>query len=414
MNYSKFGDRFSHFSGITQLMADLNEGLLSDDVIMLGGGNPAKIKAVQDLVESILAEQLSSGELIHSIANYDGPQGKDSFLDALVDYFKDKYGWNLSRKNIALTQGSQNSFFALFNMFSGKDQRGLDKHVLLPLTPEYLGYSDVGISENQIIGQAANITQVDDLFFKYHVDFNHLDVNERTGLITVSRPTNPSGNVLDDDEIKRLDKIARQNDVPLLIDNAYGTPFPNIVFTQIEPFWNENTIVCMSLSKLGLPGIRTGIVIAHEDIIKTLSNVTANNSLSPVGVGASIVQQMLQTDSLDDLCEQHIKPFYQQKVNLIVGLLREAIKDKRFSIHQPQGAIFLWLRFKSLGITTEALYRRLKQKGLIVVPGEYFYPGNQQENQHQHECIRLNIVQDEETIRKGIAILKSEIETLWQ
>ncbi len=413
MKYSLFGQRFSQFSGITQLMDDLNEGLLNDDVVMLGGGNPASIKEVQSLMEELLRQQLNSGELIHSIANYDGPQGKDSFLDALVDYFSQKYGWKISRKNIALTQGSQNSFFSLFNMFSGANTKGVTKKVLLPLTPEYIGYSDVGITDNQLIGHPAIINELDNGFFKYHVDFNSLPLADDIGLITVSRPTNPSGNVLTDTEIKRLDALAQQHNIPLLIDNAYGTPFPNIVFSKIQPFWNDNTIVCMSLSKLGLPGIRTGIVIAHEEIIKVLSNITANHSLAPVGVGASLVGQMIKEDVIDDLCQNSIKPFYQNKVNLMVNLLQQAINDERFSIHQPEGAIFVWLRFKSLGVTTLELYQRLKNKGLLIVPGEYFYPGRDDDEPHQHECIRMNIVQDKQQIIKGIAILKTEIERLW-
>jgi len=414
MNYSKFGDRFNRFSAITQLMDDLNEGLLTDNVVMLGGGNPAAIPEVQQQINDILQQQMNSGEFINSIANYDGPQGKDSFLDALVDYFQHKYGWAITRKNIALTQGSQNSFFALFNMFSGVNSAGINKRVLLPLTPEYIGYSDVGITDQQILGHPAIIEEKGDGFFKYHVDFDGLPIDESIGLMTVSRPTNPSGNVLTDHEIKRLDALAQNNNIPFLIDNAYGTPFPNIVFSEIQPFWNSNTIVCMSLSKLGLPGVRTGIVIAHEDIISTVSNITANHSLSPVGVGASIVQQMIKTDTLDELCLNAIQPFYQNKVNFMVNSLKSAINDERFSIHQPEGAIFVWLRFKSLGITTKALYERLKQKGLLVVPGEYFYPGRDDDDEHQHECIRMNIVQSEAEIKKGIAILKAELDRLWQ
>ncbi len=413
MNYSKFGDRFNRYSAITQLMDDLNEGLLQDDVVMLGGGNPASIDGVQNLINDILKQQMSSGELMNSIANYDGPQGKDSFIDALVDYFQQKFGWAISRKNIALTQGSQNSFFALFNMFAGLNADGINKKVLLPLTPEYIGYSDVGITEQQILGHPALIEEQDGGFFKYHVDFDTLPIDEETGLMVVSRPTNPSGNVLTDDEIKRLDAVAQKNNIPLLIDNAYGTPFPNIVFSSIQPMWNSNTIVCMSLSKLGLPGVRTGIVIAHEDIIKTLSNITANHSLSPVGMGASIVQEMIKTDAIDNLCDNVIKPYYQKKVKFIVQLLQQTINDERFSLHQPEGAIFVWLRFKSLGITTKELYQRLKAKGLLVVPGEYFFPGREDNDEHQHECIRMNIVQSEADIRKGIAILKAEVEQLW-
>ena len=85
-------------------------------------------------------------------------------------------------------------------------------------------------------------------------------MNEEVGLICVSRPTNPTGNVITDDELMQLDALAQQHDVPLLIDNAYGVPFPGIIFSEVRPLWNPNIILCMSLSKLGLPGARCGII----------------------------------------------------------------------------------------------------------------------------------------------------------
>ncbi len=44
--------------------------------------------------------------------------------------------------------------------------------------------------------------------FKYRIDFSRLPLSDRTGAICLSRPTNPSGNVLTDNEILRLDSIA--------------------------------------------------------------------------------------------------------------------------------------------------------------------------------------------------------------
>ena len=46
------------------------------------------------------------------------------------------------------------------------------------------------------------------------------------GVVCVSRPTNPTGNVLSDSEVEQLDVLAKKHGVPLLIDNAYGTETP--------------------------------------------------------------------------------------------------------------------------------------------------------------------------------------------
>jgi len=413
MNFSDFGHHFAGYSGITHLMDDLNEGLLRDDVIMMGGGNPAAIPDAIKVFEAMIDKLQASGGLVRSLANYDGPQGKDAFLETLAEFFRQQYGWKIDRSNIALTHGSQSAFFILFNSFAGRSKDRQQK-VLIPLVPEYIGYNDLGIEDSLITSQQAKIKLLDGGFFKYQVDFDRLEVDNSTGLICVSRPTNPSGNVLSDAECQHLDQIAQKNNVPLLIDNAYGTPFPNIIFNQVEPFWNDNTIVCMSLSKLGLPGARTGIVIANREIIRQFSNMTAITSLAPGGIGPVIVGQMIEEKLLLPLCHDVILPFYQKRAQLAIRLIQENIDDTRLHIHKTEGAFFLWLWFEGLSVGTSELYHRLKQNGLFVVPGKYFFPGQEKPSQHAESCIRLSYVQSEEDLIKGIDILAQELRLCWK
>ena len=73
---------------------------------------------------------------------------------------------------------------------------------------------------------------LNDKQFKYKIDFEEL-INvmssDDIGAICISRPTNPTGNVISDNELNQLDLISKEYEVPLIIDNAYGQPFP-------EPF----------------------------------------------------------------------------------------------------------------------------------------------------------------------------------
>jgi valine--pyruvate aminotransferase len=412
MNFSDFGNRFAGYSGITHLMDDLNEGILQQDVVMMGGGNPAAIPAAIEIFERTIEKLQNSGELIRALTNYDGPQGNDAFIESLAHFFQHQYGWKIDRRNIALTNGSQSSFFTLFNSFAGKS-RGGQKKILIPLVPEYIGYNDVGVEDSLITSQQAKIQQLEDGLFKYQVDFERLEVASNTGLICVSRPTNPSGNVLTDAECQQLDAIARSNDVPLLVDNAYGTPFPSIIFNAVEPFWNDNTIVCMSLSKLGLPGARTGIVIANQEVIDLLGNMTAITSLAPGGIGPVIVRQLIEEEALLPLCHDIILPFYQKRAQRAIQLVQDSIDDPRLHIHKPEGAFFLWLWLEGLSITSKELYTRLKKKGLLVVPGEYFFPGQLESTQHAESCIRLSYAQSDEDLIKGIDILARELKSCW-
>lgn len=409
MQFSKFGEKFNQYSGITQLMDDLNDGLRTPGAIMLGGGNPAAIPAMLEYFHQASENMLSNGELLAALANYDGPQGKDVFVKALARLLKETYGWNISEKNISLTNGSQSGFFYLFNLFAGQQPDGSHKKILLPLAPEYIGYADAGIDEDIFVSYRPEIELLDNGLFKYHVDFEQLKVDESVAAICASRPTNPTGNVLTDEEIRKLDQLARDNQIPLIIDNAYGLPFPNIIFEDVEPFWNENTILCMSLSKLGLPGVRCGIVIANEAVTQALTNMNGIISLAPGSVGPALGHYMIEKKDLLHLSSEVIKPFYQQKSQRAVELLQAAMPDDRFRIHKPEGAIFLWLWFDALPITTMELYQRLKTRGVLIVPGEYFFIGQEDNWEHAHQCLRMNYVQDDELMQKGIAIIAEEV-----
>jgi valine--pyruvate aminotransferase len=415
MQFSKFGEKFNRHSGITQLMADLNEGLRTPGAIMLGGGNPAAIPAMLDYFQQASHEMLENGKLVEAMANYDGPQGKDAFVKALAKLLSDTYGWPISEKNISLTNGSQSAFFYLFNLFAGKQLDGSHKKILLPLAPEYIGYSDSGLDEELFISYRPEIKILDNGLFKYHIDFDQLVVDDSVAAICASRPTNPTGNVLTDEEVEKLDVIARENGIPLLIDNAYGTPFPNIIFEEVKPFWNDNTILCMSLSKLGLPGVRCGIVIANEEVTQGITNLNGIVSLAPSGIGPAIGSHMIESGDLLPLSQMIIKPFYQQKAQHAIELLQAAIPDPRFRIHKPEGAIFLWLWFNDLPISAKELYARLKARGVLIIPGEYFFFGQDcAEWDHTRQCIRMNYVQDEQSMRDGIKVIAEEVLKAYQ
>ena len=414
MPYSTFGNKFTQHSGINELMDDLNKGVKGgDDILMLGGGNPASIPFIDQRLTELMQELLDQGKLIDTLGNYDGPRGKDAFIDALVILFNDLYDWELTAENIMLTNGSQNAFFYLFNLLSGDFGEGKKRKILFPLAPEYIGYADASVSEDTFVAIRPKITELPNQQFKYNIDFDALKITDDIGAICVSRPTNPTGNVLTDTEIQKLDNLAKQHNIPLIIDNAYGTPFPNIIFEDVKPHFNLNTILCLSLSKFGLPGARCGIVVANTDIIKAMSNLSGIMALSPGGIGPEIALPIVKSKEIIELSNNVIKPFYQQKSEVAIELLTNKITHENFRIHKAEGALFLWLWFKDLPITSHELYKKLKERGLIVVSGHYFFPGLEQGWQHTHECIRLNYAQDSEVVARGVDILADVINELY-
>lgn len=416
MKLSAFGEKFTSQSGILSLMDDLGNALAGDqEMIMMGGGNPAQIPAVEKIFKERLQQLLDEPATFRNlIGTYDPPQGKGSFVKALAELLRREYGWPITERNIALTNGSQPAFFMLFNMLAGEFSDGSRKHIQLPMCPEYIGYADAGLSPEFFRAAKPKIEQLENGLFKYRVDFSQLQLGPDTGAICVSRPTNPTGNVITDEEVQQLATLARAHDVPLILDGAYGLPFPSLTFVEAEPYWDDNTIVCLSLSKLGLPAVRTGMVIASEELISALTGINAIINLAPNSFGSLLTQQMVKDGSIIELSESIIRPFYRDKALWAVQQLQQSMKELPLKIHVPEGAIFLWLWFEDLPITSMELYERLKKRGVLIVSGHYFFLGLNEEWPHSQQCIRLNYAQDRAVLEQGIEILTEEVQRAYQ
>jgi valine--pyruvate aminotransferase len=409
--WSEFGERFTRPTGARQLMDDLGDALSSDrPVCMLGGGNPAHIPELEELFSNELRRVLDSeSDYRRMLANYPSPAGEERFRTALANLFAREYGWEVTAKNIALTSGSQAGFFLLFNLLAGPQSDGGFKRILLPVTPEYIGYQDVGIRAGMLTALRPTIEEFGDNTFKYGLDVDKLVVGDDIGALCVSRPTNPTGNVLSDAEIDSLVAAAADQGVPLIIDNAYGMPFPNIVFTDVKPIWNENIIMCMSMSKLGLPGLRTGVVVASEEIIDALASMNSVLSLAVPSVGAVLLHELVESGRILEISKNTIQPYYQKKVNAALAWVHEFFAGTGYRVHRPEGALFLWLWFPGLPISSDELYRRLKARDVLVLSGHHFFPGLDEEWQHRNECIRVTYSQDSESVHKGISIIAEEV-----
>ncbi len=414
MNFSKFASRFDSQSGIVQLMDDLGNAMSGNsEALMLGGGNPSHIPGVQQYFRDSLHRLIDNPALFsHAVGNYELPQGNQQFINAIAELMNKQYQWGIKAENIALTIGSQSAFFFLFNMLGGEDQAGIHKQILLPMTPEYIGYSDVGLSDNMFYSYRPLIEKQNNHFFKYHVNFDDMVIRDNTAAMCVSRPTNPTGNVLSDSEVSRLLSMAETHNIPLIIDNAYGEPFPNIIFTETNPIWNENVIYCMSLSKVGLPGTRIGIVIADEAVINLIRNMNAVINLATANFGAMITKDLVSSGEILRLSQLQIKPYYQAKVAHAVEIMHREFDGLDYYIHKPEGAIFLWLWLPGLPISSDKLYERLKEKGVIVISGSHFFPGLEEDWEHKHQCIRITYSMEESVVEQGIKIIAKELKSI--
>ncbi len=407
---SEFGLRYGGHTGTRLLMDDLGEVLASGRAMCnLGGGNPARIPAMQALFRQLLEQQLTDDTFTRLSGSYDGPQGYRPFLVAVAQLLRRTYGWQVGPENVLMTAGSQASFYMLFNLFAGAFPDGSQRYLQLPMTPEYIGYADIARDPDTVRSVRPTIEIQENHRFKYRVDFAQLAPGAETGAVCVSRPTNPTGNVISRDELQALSDLSRRLGVPLIIDNAYGLPFPNILFADAEPWFDEHVIYTMSLSKLGLPGLRTGIVVASAEIVELMQSMNAVMTLASGSLGASLVTSLFESGEVLRLSRDVIQPYYRERLGQALAWCQASFEGLDYYVHQPEGAIFLWLWFPNLPISAKALYERLKRRDVLVIPGHYFFPGLAESWQHAEECIRISYAQTPAEVEAGIRIIADEV-----
>lgn len=415
MKLSKFGNKFTRQSGINQLMVDLGEAYNSNhpNLCMLGGGNPAFVPEAQALFAKEMELLIENKLFERMVGIYDGPSGELTFREVLAGYLNEKFSWQIGPVNISLTNGSQNSFFYLFNALGGEMPDGSFKRILFPLSPEYVGYADSGLSDDMFASYRPKIELLENKQFKYRVDFDNLEIGDDIAAICLSRPTNPTGNVIGNRELARLNELAISHEIPLIIDNAYGQPFPNVIYADAQLNWNSNTILCMSLSKLGLPGARTGIVIANKEITNTISALSGIITLAPNSVGAALMTRMIEDGEIEHLTENIIKPFYRQQLDSTIESFEEVFADLPVLMHKPEGAFFVWLWCQDLPISTKELYARLKEKQVFVIPGEDFFIDIDPNWPHTQQCLRINYGQPSDKLKAGFDVIAQELRKVY-
>lgn len=416
---TQFGNQMSNLTGVRAIMKDIIETLRAgqgQEFINLSAGNPVILPEVEQLWRDCTAQLLDSSEYGEVVCRYGSSQGYDPLIDAIANDFNQRYNLNLTQRNILITPGSQSIYFYAANAFAGYTESAQLKQVVLPLSPEYTGYGGVSLIPEAVVAYKPSL-EIDASAhrFKYRPDFSQLSINQDTGCVIFSRPCNPTGNVLTNEEVQKIADLAAPFDVPVLIDSAYAPPFPALNFTEMTPLFGENILHCMSLSKAGLPGERVGVVIGDPQLVGVLESFQTNMCIHSPRYGQAIAAKAIASGALADIATRVIRPHYQHKFEVIEDTLDQSMpKDLPWFLHRGEGAIFAWLWLQDLPITDWELYQELKQVGVIVVPGSSFFPGLREDWSHKHQCLRISLTATDAEIETGMQRLAKLVQQVYQ
>ncbi|AWH77902.1 TPA: histidinol-phosphate transaminase [Clostridioides difficile] len=181
-------------------------------------------------------------------------------------------------------------------------------------------------------------------------------ITDKTKLICVCNPNNPTGTIVDDKELEEFLKKVPENIITIL-DEAYieFLTVPNYVDGLKYVRENYNVIVTRTFSKIyGLAGLRVGYGIAKDEIIRTLFTVKEPFSANRVAISGA-------TAALDD--EEFIKETYE--LNRVgMAYFKEEFTKMGFDVVDSQSN-FLYVDMKT---DIPKLFEDLKKRGFVIRP----------------------------------------------
>ncbi len=234
--------------------------------------------------------------------------------------------------------------------------------------------------------------------FKINWDETQKMVNQRTRMIIINSPHNPTGSVLTADDMRRLEKITKNTNIIILSDEVYE----HIIFEKKEhqsicryPKLAERSLVISSFGKtFHTTGWKMGYILAPENLTSEFRKthqfvVFAVNT----PIQYAIADFLKERDSYINLPE-----FYQQKRDYF----NNALKDSRFKIIPSSGTYFQLLDYSAISDEKEEDFavRLTKEFKVASIPVSVFY-----HKKVENKILRFCFAKSEETMNKAAEIL---------
>ncbi|NFR87333.1 MULTISPECIES: PLP-dependent aminotransferase family protein [unclassified Clostridium] len=224
---------------------------------------------------------------------------------------------------------------------------------------------------------------------------------------TMSYFQNPTGVSYSLEKKKRILELAEIYDFYIMEDDylselIYEKSIEYIPFKWLDR--NERVIYIKSFSKIFLPGIRLGYLVAPEIFRESLQNSKFNTDITT----SSLMQRALDIYIYESKWKENIKVLnieYSKRYNIMQKILDNDFRDL-VSYIDPRGGLNFYLTLKDSKINSKELFLRMRKKGVYITPGIMFFTSHNDGK----NTFRIGFYQtDEDKIIKGLNILREEL-----
>jgi cysteine-S-conjugate beta-lyase len=295
-------------------------------------------------------------------------------IEAVVERLQRKYGWKIRPEWIVFTPGVVPALhFAVRSLSHPGDEIILQQPVYHPFFPA-VNSSGCKIVNNEL-KLIDNHYEMDyqDLESKFHTSSGFHASPNRIKAIIFCNPHNPIGRVWNQEEITRMGEIILRHGAVVISDEIHGEirykGYQHVPFASISEEFAQNCIVCTAPSKtFNLAGLETSAIIIPNKKIRDNFITSADALPSPnlFGYTALKVAYREGDEWLEQVLE-YIQGNYEYLTSYFAGRIAGV------KILPAQGTYMVWIDFRGLGMSPEALSAFIKEKaGLELNDGFLF------------------------------------------
>ncbi len=270
-------------------------------------------------------------------------------------------------KNLIVTAGAtQALMLAMVTLVNPGDEVILQT----PNWPDYLGQIDM------VGAKPVWATVTEDTGFKMTADIIEPLITEKTKLIIINSPSNPTGGILEYEDLEKIAALVRKHKVFIISDEPYEKliydghrHYSLASFEGLEDY----VLTINSFSKTyAMTGWRVGYICANEHIMKNLVKLHENMIASINEAFQFAAISALKNGEKD--VEEMVKVYKSNRDYLVNGL--NSIKG--FSCIMPEGAFYAFPNIKAFGMSSREVANLIFDKTHVVVaPGSAFGPGGE-------------------------------------
>lgn len=371
--------RFENISPFI-VMDILDRARKMEDVIHLEVGEP-DLDPPPEVIEAFI-QAVRDGKY-----KYTASLGLIELRETIAHYYEEKYGVHISPGRIVITPGTSGAFLVAYALL-------LDAGGKIALSdPSYPCYKNFAYFLN-IEPVFISVTEADD----FCINTDGLDMHPDIRAVQISSPSNPVGNVYNDERLSGLIEYCAKRDISFISDEIYhGLVYDEKERTALE--YNDDVIVINGFSKyFCMPGFRIGWMILPDKLVRKAETAVQN-----IFIAANTPAQYAALKAFGPDYLRTVRDTFRERRDFIYPALKDLFRIPL----RPRGAFYVWADIRKYGLGAfDFTEKLLKEARVALTPGIDF-GGKGAEG-----FVRFAFTRPVEELAEGIKRIKDFLSTL--